>query len=119
MSKVSYEKFIEVFNVVPREPEFEFYFDHIKDSYMLIKYAHKVSFQRCGYSDEMIKEYGLPADSRGSGEVFYNSFEELYATKSVDGICLRDKWDNITDIVVDGSFSLSVDDIEEIEWYLS
>ena len=78
MARISYEKFLEVFNLIPHEPEFEFYFDHTKETYMLIKYEDKVSFQRCGYSDEMIAEE-WSADHRGSGVTFYNSFEELYS----------------------------------------
>ena len=119
MAKISYEKFVEIFNLISYEPEFEFYFDHTKETYMLIRYKDKVSFQRCGYSDEMIKEYGLPGASRGSGEIFYNSFEELYAIKAVDDICLRDEWGRISDIIVNGSFSLFNDDIEEMKWHLS
>ncbi len=112
MSIITYEKFIEIFNFMPFNSEYEFYFTNTQNTYNVNKYKNEISFQRCGYPDEMIK-VGWCADYRGSEEVFYNNFEELYATKSVDGVCLKEEWENISDIIVNNSFSL-VSDIDEL-----
>jgi len=50
--------------------------------YMIIFYENACSFQRCGYKD-------------GSGEIFYNSLEDLYNTKTIDNILLKRDWNDI------------------------
>lgn len=112
MAVISYEKFLEIFNLIPHHSECEFYLVDTKETYMLIKYEDNISFQRCGYSDEMIKN-GWPADRRGSGEIFYKTFEELYVKKTVDDICLKDSWDKVEVICINSSFNLpaETDDI--------
>lgn len=105
ISKIAYEDFIKVLDFLPSEPEFEFYFKGRKDTYSLVKYKDSISFCRCGYNDEMIKA-GWSAEYRGSKEEYYSSFEELYAATAVDGICLKDEWDNIETIVVNNTFNL-------------
>ena len=117
MASISYEKFREIFDSLPAASEFEFYFDHTKETYMLIKYKDRVSFARCGYGDDMIAN-GLPVDYRGSEVFYYRDLEELYTAKSVDGICLKGKWNNITDILLNSTVSLLYDDIEEIEDFM-
>lgn len=64
------------------EPELSLYL-HGKE-YMIIAYGDHCSFQRCGVRD-------------GSGEYKYSTLDELYLTKSVDGIVLKDEWPNISD----------------------
>lgn len=105
ISKISYEEFVKVLDFLPSEPEFEFYFKERKDTYSLVKYNDSVSFCRCGYSDEMIKA-GWNANYRGSKEEYFSSFEELYNATVVDGVCLRNEWNNIETIVVNNTFHL-------------
>lgn len=50
--------------------------------YMIIIYDDYCSFQRCGYKD-------------GSGEKNYDTLDELYSAKQVDGIVLKNDWNNI------------------------
>ena len=112
MAVISYEKFLEIFNLIPYHSECVFYFFDTKETYMLIKYEANISFQRCSYSDEMINN-GWPADYRGSGEIFYKNFEELYVKKTVDDICLRDSWGKVEVICVNSSFNLP-DEMDDI-----
>ncbi|MCL2198831.1 MAG: hypothetical protein FWB80_07900 [Defluviitaleaceae bacterium] len=50
--------------------------------YMIIGYDGKCSFQRCGIND-------------GSGEVYYNTLDELYNSITVDNILLKRDWGDI------------------------
>ena len=54
--------------------------------YMIIGYKDRVSFQRC--KSENIS---------GSGELFYDSINELYNTETVDNILLSRDWKDIED----------------------
>lgn len=112
ISKIAYEDFIKVLNFLPSEPEFEFYFKGRKDTYSLVKYKDSVSFCRCGYSDEMIKA-GWSAEYRGSKEEYFGSFDELYNATVVDGICLKNEWDNIETIVANNTFHLP-DELDDL-----
>ncbi len=94
---MDYEAFKKLYDCVPGEPEFEIIFRGIKKTYMIIKYDDHVSFQRCGTYD-------------GSGEYEYSSLDELCEIKSVDGICLRDMWDNIETIIAEARYDLSSPD---------
>ena len=97
MTMISFEDFSKLFDSIPGEPEFEILFRGVKAKYMIIKYDDHVSFQRCGVND-------------GSGEYDYPSLQELYQAVTVDGICLKDSWDTIENIIADSSFDLSVPD---------
>ena len=97
---ITYGEFKKLFDVIPGEPEFELYFDHTENTYMIIKYDDRVTFQRCGYMT-------------GSGEAEYNSLADLYAADLMDGICLQEDWKHITDIVIDATFSV-LSDIEDL-----
>ena len=97
---ITYKEFKKIFEAVPGEPEFEFYFYHNDVTYMIIKYDLEVTFQRCGYMT-------------GSGEADYNSLADLYAADLMDGICLQEDWKHITDIVIDATFSV-LSDIEDL-----
>lgn len=91
---ISFEDFKLLYDSVQGEPEFEIYFRDIKETYMIIKYEDHVSFQRCGYKT-------------GSGKFDYPSLDILYEKPSVDGICLKDNWKNISTIIGDSTFDLS------------
>lgn len=87
------EQFKELFDKLEGEPEFRIYFSNHSDEYMIIKYDTKVSFQRCGVSN-------------GSGEIYFDSLDSLFATNTID-ICLERDWGSITDIIVDDWYHLS------------
>ncbi len=91
-----------LYDAVPWEGEFEFFFSDTDKTYMVIKYDDHVSFQRCGAGD-------------GSGEYSYDSLMELFKTESVDGICLEKDWDKITAIVADATYDIT--DEEELSDY--
>ncbi|MBR5089962.1 MAG: hypothetical protein IK093_11100 [Ruminiclostridium sp.] len=91
---LSPEKFRELYNIIEGEPEFEVYFSDHSDEYMIIKYADRVSFQRCGASN-------------GSGEIYFDTLDTLFAADTIDSIRLDRDWGNITDIIVDAMFNLS------------
>lgn len=88
---IGFEEFSQVFGSAQGEPEFEIYFKDLEKTYMIIKYDDHVSFQ-----------------SDVSGEVNYPSLLELYQTVSVDGICLKDKWNDIDTIIAEAMFDLSL-----------
>lgn len=99
---ITFDEFRELFQAIPGEPEFEIMFRDLKESYMIIKYSDHVSFQRCGMDT-------------GSGEFDYQTLEELYNTYSIDGICLKERWDSIDLLEVNASFNLSCQqDIAEL-----
>lgn len=103
---ISYEEFKRIYNTIPGEPEFLIYLTN--EEYMIIKYEEYVTFQRCGINN-------------GSGEIKYQSLDELYNSKSIDDIFLKEDWNSIEDIVVDGIYSVTYDkeDIEELLNYYS
>lgn len=92
---ISYVKFKEIFDSLnPKwEAEIEIRFKNRKNSYMIIKYDNCITFQRCGKIEEQ------------SNEIKFESLDELYNTKTIDDITLKEEWDNIDDIMFD---SLSV-----------
>ena len=114
MDKITYEMFIDIFELLPNGSEFEFYFSHTKETYSLVKYENMVDFCRCGYSEEMIAA-GWP-DWRGSEPEEFASFEELYVATVVDDICLKHDWNKITNIGVNNSLSLpeQIDELYEL-----
>lgn len=67
------------------EPEISLNFSDKRSEYMIIAFEGRCSFQRCGAHD-------------GSGELFYDTLDELYETETVDGILLKRDWNKITDI---------------------
>lgn len=98
---ISFREFVEIYESVHGEPEFEIFFSNTEKSYMIIKYDDHVSFQRCGSND-------------GSGEYDYSDIQELYSENLVDGICLKEAWNNIITIIVNATFDLSLrEDREE------
>ena len=87
---ISYDKFKELFNAIPGEPEFKLYFKNTDDTYWIIKYENYVTFQK-------------------------SSLDELYNSTLIDDICLKNDWNKISDIVIDDSMSIidNKDDIED------
>lgn len=84
------------------EPEIWLSFSDKKNDYMIIAFEGRCSFQRCATQGR--SKYG---EYDGSGELFYDTLDELYETETVDGILLKRDWGKITDI---WSY-----DIEELE----
>ncbi len=102
---ISFDEFQGLYDEALGEPEFEICFTGKTETYMIIKYDDHVSFQRCGVDD-------------GSREYDYPSLEELYQIESVDGICLKDKWDTIETIIADGMYDLSIsEEFEDFKKY--
>ncbi|MFC2345334.1 hypothetical protein [Campylobacter sp.] len=63
------------------EPELSF---HLRgEEYMIIAYAGRCSFQRC--SDEL--------GANASGERYFTTLRELYATPQIGGRSLEELWD--------------------------
>lgn len=78
------------------EPEFEIIFRSRSERYMIIKYKDSVTFQKCGIGN-------------GGGETAFRSIKELMDAPLIGGASLRDVWDDIDDIIVDSSLSLTED----------
>lgn len=91
---IKFEAFENIFNKIEGEPEFTVYFNNRNFKYMIIKYDGYLTFQRCGIED-------------GSGEIRFNNLKELYETKTIDDICLKDEWNNIKDIIIDEYISVN------------
>jgi len=88
MFAYSYKKLkalIELMSKDGSEPEITIYFRNNDNAYMIICYANKYSFQRCGFDN-------------GSGEWYYNNLDELYSAVTVDDIVLKRDWDKIIKI---------------------
>ena len=87
MSKYSFYKIKEKFSgefAANWEPELTLYM--YGKEYMIIFFGdNRCTFQRCG------------SKGVGSGEVWYDSFDELYNTETVDGILLKRDWNDITE----------------------
>ena len=67
------------------EPELSF---RLRGSeYMIIAYADRYSFQRC--ADE--------AGANASGERYFATLQELYAAPQIDGLSLKELWDEADD----------------------
>ncbi len=98
---IDYKTFQILFNKISGEPEFEIYFKNTDDTYMIIKYKEYVTFQKC-------------FDEQDRGEVKYKSLDELYNSILIDKISLKNNWNNISDIVIDSTFSVT-NDKEEIK----
>ncbi len=90
---LSFEQFKAIYNAVGGEPEFEICFSNKSSEYMIIKYKNEVSFQRCGIEN-------------GSGEVFFDSLDELFSATTIDNICLKEQWTNIEYIVMETMYNL-------------
>lgn len=96
---ISYPKFKEIFDNIDAsvEPEIELCFKNKKNTYMIIKYNGYITFQRCG------------TDNEQSGEIKFESLDELYNTKTLDDIILKNDWNEIEDILFDRTFSIVTD----------
>lgn len=114
---ISFDEFKTLFMKMPNSSEYEIYFDDASETYAIIKYADSVSFQRCGYSIEMIKEYNLDTDYIGSGEFQFDSLDELVNAELIDELVLLRDWGKISDIVVNNTYSLNTDIAELTDVY--
>lgn len=85
MPRYSFEQIKEKLNKMISdgdEPELSLFM--YSREYMIIGYADRCSFQRCGTND-------------WSEEFFYNNLDELYNSITVDNILLKRDWKDITD----------------------
>ncbi len=101
---ITYIEFKEMFDSISVErfePEITIYFKNRIEDYMIIKYSDYITFQRCGLEEER------------SGEIRYESLDELYHIETIDGIVLKNEWMNIEDILFDDTFSVAWDDMAE------
>ncbi len=89
MRIVSYESFKKIYEAMPYEPEFCINFEDKNAEYMIIKYEDGPTFQRCGAKD-------------GSGEVKFNSLDDLYNAVTIDNILLKRDWGKITSLYENG-----------------
>lgn len=70
--------------------EFGFYLkDH---DYMIIQYEDRCTIQRCGESAEI-----------ANGEQSFSSLDEMYEAQTIDGICLKDCWNQIESMTIEGN----------------
>ena len=90
---IDYKKFKELFEILDsnRAPEIEIMFKNRKDRYLLIKFNNKITF---GNSLKAID---------------YKDIEELYNSRTVDNIILKEDWNSIEDILIDMTFSIKED----------
>jgi len=95
---ISYNKFIELFNLLDdnRDIEIEIYLKDSDDIYMIVKHSNYLTFGKLN-SDKIYK---------------YNDLLEL-SNEKIDGICLKEDWNIIEDILIDLTFSV-VDDKDKI-----
>lgn len=98
---ISFEIFKKLYESIQGEVEFEVCFNNTTDTYMIIKYPNDVSFQKC-------------CDKEHRGEIICRSLDELYGLILHDNICLKRDWNNISDIIIDATWSV-VDDKNEIK----
>lgn len=100
---ISYCKFKELFEVLDaeRKPELEISFHNRKDNYIIVKHKDCITFSREG------------KETRKDEVVRVQSLDELYNKKTIDDICLKEEWNNISDILLDFTFSL-IEDKKEI-----
>jgi len=68
------------------ESELRLYFHDNPNEYMIIIYNDHCSFQRCG----TLKE--------ASGEYNYETLDELYKARQIDGIVLERDWRKVKDL---------------------
>ena len=115
MAIISYEKFLEIFNFIENEPEFEFYFTNTEDSCFVVKYEDGVSFECSDLTEKDIELFGFDKSDISVKLLTFNSFEELYNTKLASGFCLKEEWENISDIVVNTTICLAEPDgVDEV-----
>lgn len=90
---IDYKKFKELFEILDsnRAPEIEITFKNRKDNYVLIKFNNKITF------GNSLKAFD------------YQDIDELYNSKTVDNIILKEDWNNIEDILIDMTFSIKED----------
>ena len=93
---ITYNQFKKLFNNLKHETEREIYFKN-NEQYMIIKYDNYLTFGKENASKEKIKKYS-------SIDKLYNSF-------------LNEKWNEITDILIDTTFSVIYNKQEIKDYY--
>lgn len=91
MNMITFEKFKDLFNYLDssRHPEIEIIIND--ESYILIKFENHITYGKdCASINEIYK---------------FNDLDELY-NANINGICLKDTWDEIADILIDLTFSV-------------
>lgn len=100
---ITYEKFKELFDRLDsnRKPEIEIYVDGV--DYILIKFENYITYGKW--------------DLESTSEIYtFDNIDELYEA-DIDGICLKDNWEKVEDILIDLTFSV-IDNKEELsKWY--
>lgn len=88
---ISYNKFKDIFNKIEGEPEITIKYNN-NEEYMLIKLDNKITYQK-------IKE----------------KTKDIYF-ESIDNTNIKDRWNEIEDIIIDDIFSIKydLDDIYDI-----
>ena len=88
---ISYDKFKDIFNKIEGEPEITIKYNN-NEEYMLIKLDNKITYQK-------IKE----------------KTKDIYF-ESIDNTNIKDRWNEIEDIIIDDIFSIKydLDDIYDI-----
>ena len=92
---ITYNQFKKLFNNLKHEAEIEIYFES-NERYIIVKYDNYLTFGKENASKEKIKNYS-------NIDELYNSF-------------LSEKWNEITDVLIDLTFSV-IDNKEEIKDY--
>lgn len=95
----SFEKIKDMIAALEVYGDVEFGFTLNGHDYVVIQYDDYCTIQRCGYSAETAAELG--SDYVSSGEYSFPSLDELYVATTVDGICLKDCWDQIEGMTIE------------------
>ena len=74
--------------------EFELNFTSTNEQYMIIRCSDCLTFQRCD------------SFRKGSGEVYYKTLDEIFEKGEIDGFVLKDNWQYLYAIIIDGTFEL-------------
>ncbi len=77
----------------------EFGFTLESHDYMIIQYKDCCTIQRCGYTPEMAAKFRT---SYIASEIYtYPTLDALYAATTVDGICLKDCWNQLDGMTIE------------------
>lgn len=77
----------------------EFCFTLAHHDYVVIQYEDCCTIQRCGYTPEMAAQYHT--DYIASATYTYPTLDDLYAATTVDGLCLKDCWEQIDGMTIE------------------
>lgn len=88
---ISYDKFKDIFNKIEGEPEITIKYNN-NEEYMLIKLDNKITYQKI---------------KKKTKDIYF---------ESIDNTNIKDRWNEIEDIIIDDIFSIKydLDDIYDI-----